>query len=73
MHSRQGRAALRAGVEIRTGFRVTRVRPAAARFRIEGGGEVKSARACLLPRQGPPTHPPEIVATTALDEKQERS
>lgn len=43
-----GRAALRAGVEIRTGFRVTRVRPEAARVRIEGGGEVTSARACIL-------------------------
>ncbi len=43
-----GRVALRAGVEIRTGFRVTRVRLEPARVCIEGGGEVTSARACIL-------------------------
>ncbi len=43
-----GRAALRAGVEVRTGFRVTRIQPEPARIRIEGSDGVTSARACIL-------------------------
>lgn len=43
-----GAAALRAGVEIRTGFRVERLCPEPGRMQIMGRGEVLSARACIL-------------------------
>ena len=43
-----GAAAQRAGVEIRTGFRVEALRPEPRRMQIMGRGEVLSARACVL-------------------------
>jgi digeranylgeranylglycerophospholipid reductase len=43
-----GAAAQRAGVDIRTGFRVDRLRPEARRMQIAGRGETLSARACIL-------------------------
>jgi digeranylgeranylglycerophospholipid reductase len=41
-------AAQRAGVEIRTGFKVERLRPARRGMRIEGSAGVLSARVCVL-------------------------
>jgi len=43
-----GTAAQRAGVDIRTGFRVERLRPEPRSMRIEGQARVLSARVCIL-------------------------
>jgi len=43
-----GAAAQRAGVEIRTGFKVERLRPEPRSMRVEGRTEVLSARVCIL-------------------------